>query len=268
MSPSRRNQRNLCINCNVCLNTFRRFHAVELNIRVIALLSEWISPVIIMEGDYICELCNDRLMRSINEQLATSSDSAQASGSSQQFRRQVCSLCGRSIINRQSHHTVIDNPSEEQRQILSVVHSRISPRQMSPDDKICHACWMSCKRAAQRNQQVDDVRRVIIDEGEDLVATELVIQNEEAPTEAISGDITLENYKRAANTASHCLFPGCTNTNLHNMTDSFRATVLSTYRYYIPVHSRVCMEHRQSNEWSILYNSSNSIAVGNIKNIL
>ncbi|KAL4713135.1 hypothetical protein ACJJTC_004521 [Scirpophaga incertulas] len=160
-----------------------------------------------MEGDYICELCNDRLMRSINEQLATSSDSAQASGSSQQFRRKVCSLCGRSIINRQSHHTVIDNPSEEQRQILSVVHSRISPRQMSPDDKICHACWMSCKRAAQRNQQVDDVRRVIIDEGEDLVATELVIQNEEAPTEAISGDITLENYKRAANTASHCLFP-------------------------------------------------------------
>ncbi|CAG4958305.1 unnamed protein product [Colias eurytheme] len=157
MPPLRKPDRILCINCNVCVNTFRRYLVLELNTRVISLLSEWISPRIITEEDYICEPCNNLLMRSVNEQLATSCDNAQASGSSQQGRRQVCSLCGRSILNRQSHPIVIDNPSEEQIQILAVIQSRITPRQVSSYDKICHSCWMSCKRAALRTQQVDNI---------------------------------------------------------------------------------------------------------------
>lgn len=48
--------------------------------------------------------------------------------------------------------------------------------------------------------------------------------------------------------------------NLRIVADSFRATILSTYKYYIPVLSRVCTEHRMSNEWSNLYDSSNSIS--------
>ncbi|XP_045504504.1 uncharacterized protein LOC123701151 [Colias croceus] len=261
MPPLRKPDRILCINCNICVNTFRRYLVLELNTRVISLLSEWISPRIITEEDYICEPCNNLLMRSVNEQLATSCDNAQASGSSQQGRRQVCSLCGRSILNRQSHPIVIDNPSEEQIQILAVIQSRITPRQVSSYDKICHSCWMSCKRAALRTQQVDNIRRVPIEDVEveaeaDTIATEPVTQNVEVPTlptEASSSEITLENYRRAANTASHCLFPNCGNTSLHNMTDSFRAMVLSTYKYYIPIHSRVCTEHRTSNEWANLY---------------
>lgn len=117
-----------------------------------------------------------------------------------------------------------------------------------------------CKRAALRTQQVDNIRRVPIEDVEveaeaDTIATELVTQNVEVPTlptEASSSENTLENYRRAANTASHCLFPNCGNASLHNMTDSFRAMVLSTYKYYIPIHSRVCTEHRTSNEWGNL----------------
>ncbi|XP_045451013.1 uncharacterized protein LOC123659894 [Melitaea cinxia] len=148
MPPSANSRRILCINCNVCLNTFRRYLVHELNTRVISLLSEWLSPVIITEEDYICEPCKELLMRSINQQLATSCDGAQASGSSQLGRRQVCSLCGRSILKRQSHSIVFDNPSEEQRQINTVIQTRIAPRQISSSDRICHSCWMSCKRAA------------------------------------------------------------------------------------------------------------------------
>lgn len=125
---------------------------------------------------------------------------------------------------------------------------------------------MSCKRAALRTQQVDNSRRVTIeDEVEaeaDMITTEPVTQNVELPTlptEASSSEITLENYRRAANTASHCLFPNCVNTSLHNMTVSFRAMVLSTHKYYISIHSRVCTEHRTSNEWGNLYDSSNSL---------
>lgn len=69
-------------------------------------------------------------MRSVNQQLTTSCDDAQASGSSQLGRRQVCSLCGRSTLNRQSHSIVFDNPSEEQRQINAVIQTRIAPRQV------------------------------------------------------------------------------------------------------------------------------------------
>lgn len=69
-------------------------------------------------------------MRSINQQLTTSCDGAQASGSSQPGRRQVCSICGRSTLNRQSHAIVTDNPSEEQRQINAVIQTRIAPRQV------------------------------------------------------------------------------------------------------------------------------------------
>ena len=84
----------------------------------------------ITEDDYICEPCNELLMRSINQQLTTSCDGAQASGSSQLGRRQVCSICGRSTLNRKSHAIVIDNPSEEQRQINAVIQTRIAPRQV------------------------------------------------------------------------------------------------------------------------------------------
>ncbi|PZC74315.1 hypothetical protein B5X24_HaOG208007 [Helicoverpa armigera] len=133
--PPSASRRILCINCNVCINTFRRYLVQELNTRVISLLSEWISPVIITEDDYICEPCNELLMRSINQQLTTSCDGAQASGSSQLGRRQVCSICGRCTLNRQSHAIVIDNPSEEQRQINAVIQTRIAPRQISSSDR-------------------------------------------------------------------------------------------------------------------------------------
>lgn len=69
-------------------------------------------------------------MRTINLQLATSHDDAQASGSSRPVPRQVCRLCGRSILNRQNHSVALDNPSAEQRQIINVVQSRILPHQV------------------------------------------------------------------------------------------------------------------------------------------
>ncbi|KAF9823579.1 hypothetical protein SFRURICE_011885 [Spodoptera frugiperda] len=266
MPPSATSRRILCINCNVCINTFRRYLVHELNTRVISLLSEWISPVIITEEDYICEPCNELLMRTVNQKLTTSCDGAQASGSSQPGRRQVCSICGRSTHNRQSHAIVIDNPSEEQRRINAVIQTRIAPRQISSSDKICHACWMSCKRAAIRIDHADDARGVYTTEEVEVetgdsepFTAEPVHENLDVPSEVASSEIMMENYRRAANTASHCLFPQCSNINLHNLSDSFRATILSTYKYYIPVHSRVCSEHRLSNQWSNLFDSSNSI---------
>lgn len=130
---------------------------------------------------------------------------------------------------------------------------------------------MSCKRAAIRIEHVDEARgahstteealQASIEAGDsEQITVEPANETLEVPSEVGFSNITLENYRRAANTASHCLFPECSNINLHNMADSFRATILSTYKYYIPVHSRVCTEHRLSNEWSNLYDSSTSMS--------
>lgn len=125
---------------------------------------------------------------------------------------------------------------------------------------------MSCRRAAVRVELIDENRGVSTMEEVDVesintepVTAEPVNESPDISPETVSGDITLGNYRRAANTASHCLFPQCGNNNLHSMADSFRATILSTYKYYIPVHSRVCTDHRHSNAWDILFDSSNSI---------
>ncbi|CAK1593155.1 unnamed protein product [Parnassius mnemosyne] len=81
-----------------------------------------------------------------------------------------------------------------------------------------------------RIEQVDEARRVSTTREVDLetcdsepIASQPVHESLEMPSEVVSSNITLENYRRAANTASHCLFPQCTNINLHNMADSFRA---------------------------------------------
>uniref|UniRef100_A0A2A4J1P3 UBX domain-containing protein 4 n=1 Tax=Heliothis virescens TaxID=7102 RepID=A0A2A4J1P3_HELVI len=212
--PPSASRRILCLNCNACINTFRRYLVNELSTRVVSLLSEWVSPVIITQEDYICEPCNELLMRSINQQLPTSGDGAPTSGSSRPGRRQVCSICGRSTVNRQSHAIVIDSPSEQLKQINSVIQTRIAPRQISSSDRICHACWTSCKRAATRIEHADDGRGVATTEevqvdtdNSEIMTAEPVHESLDQPSVVTPNEITLENYRRAANTASHCLFP-------------------------------------------------------------
>lgn len=84
---------------------------------------------------------------------------------------------------------------------------------------------MSCKRAATRIEHADDARGVSTTEEVEVetgdsepYTAEPVHESLEVPSVA-SSEMTMENYRRAANTASHCLFPQCTNINLHNLSD-------------------------------------------------
>lgn len=55
----------------------------------------------------------------------------QASGSSHQGHRQVCVLCGLSILRRRSDLILKENASDFDKNITSIIESRIAPRQVS-----------------------------------------------------------------------------------------------------------------------------------------
>ncbi|KAF9820224.1 hypothetical protein SFRURICE_010216 [Spodoptera frugiperda] len=102
---------------------------------------------------------------------------------------------------------------------------------ISSSDKICHACWMSCKRAAIRIDHADDARGVYTTE-------EVVVET--GDSEPFTAEPVHENLEVPSEVASKLQY------SVH-------------INIFIPVHSRVCSEHRLSNQWSDLFDSSNSI---------
>ncbi|KAL4702082.1 hypothetical protein ACJJTC_002281 [Scirpophaga incertulas] len=150
-------QRIHCINCNICVNTcnaFRPQRVLHLDRRVVSLMSNWISPSIVTEDDYICEACFDLAMQTVNAQLTDNSERDRCAGPSRRGHTEVCLVCGRSLANRQSHVILRD----QDQAVIQIIQNRLSPRQVSQYDRSCHACWMSARREATRNQQVDEGR--------------------------------------------------------------------------------------------------------------
>lgn len=102
---------------------------------------------------------------------------------------------------------------------------------------------------------------------QDVEAVEETPEIQNSPPAQQIAEIGLPNYRRAANTASHCLFTGCTNDGLHTISDSLRATVLNNNNYYIPPLARICVEHLYGNNWDDLYSSPSSISTFTVQQI-
>lgn len=83
-----------------------------------------------------------------------------------------------------------------------------------------------------------------------------------------SGTMVLPDYRRAANTGNHCLFPDCNNIGtLHSVSDKLRSVILSNHKYYVPKLARICSIHLFRNSWDSLYESENSINVFNVEHV-
>lgn len=91
----------------------------------------------------------------------------------------------------------------------------------------------------------------------------VVTQN--VPAQGVT--ITLDNYRRAPNTAAQCIFSYCTNRELHRISDDLRIKVIIDHHFYLPIHARVCTDHLLSNIWDTLYNSENSNAVFTVEQV-
>lgn len=142
--------------------------------------------------------------------------------------------------------------------------------QVSTSDRVCHACWLKTKRDALRSQELDANRVPEQNPAVDLPSQPSNLQLTDSDIQPghpdlndqhsiLDNQIILPNYKRAPNTASHCVFTGCDNLNLHTLSDSLRSTILSNYKYYIPKLARVCRSHLYGNTWDTLYDSESSL---------
>ncbi|KPJ07451.1 hypothetical protein RR48_08464 [Papilio machaon] len=248
--------RTLCVNCNICVNTLRRYLALTLDPRVTSLICSWVYPQIITEEDVVCEACRDLAMFAVNENLQQEvSNSGEQAGPSHRGHAHVCLLCGCSIARRQSDKILKDSPTDLQRSIIAIIESRVAIRPISESDRVCHACWLRTKRESQRMNRIDDAR------SQQSVPEVTQSQDFVSPDQStLNVEIILPNYRRAANTNNHCVFPHCSNTTLRGISDQLRAIVLNSYHYYLPELARICDEHLESYTWDTLFDSDKSIS--------
>ncbi|CAH2109329.1 unnamed protein product [Euphydryas editha] len=92
-----------------------------------------------------------------------------------------------------------------------------------------------------------------------------VSQSEEA-THSVN-EVTLPDYRRAANTNHHYVFPNCGNDILRSISEKLRAIMLNTHNYYLPQQARVCDDHLMGNTLDTLFHSQNSYASFTVQQI-
>ncbi|KAL4713061.1 hypothetical protein ACJJTC_001115 [Scirpophaga incertulas] len=162
---SRRTTRILCINCNICVNTLRRYTILQQNTRVSSMMEDEVT-----DDDVICEACWELAMNAVNynlQQNIASRDEQQASSS-------------------QRGHTNITS-----------------------FDRVCHTCWLRVKRQALRQNRLGESRPAeeVLQPNEEQ---EQPLENPQIPVSIETAntnpsEIILPDYRRAANTANHCV---------------------------------------------------------------
>ncbi|CAH2071951.1 unnamed protein product, partial [Iphiclides podalirius] len=117
----------LCVNCNVCVNKLRRYPALALDLRVTALICSWVYPQIVLEDDYVCEACRDLAITAVNINLREVPGNEEAGPSTRKKgHKNVCLLCGCSLLIRQSNKILRENPTDVQQCVKNIIESRVS----------------------------------------------------------------------------------------------------------------------------------------------
>lgn len=178
--------------------------------------------------------------------------------------------------------------------MIEIIKRHKKPQQVTASDKVCHVCWLRTTREVLRMNRADELRvEGAVQHGDDNASLSnppnepTVAEHISIPEPGVSledhqsygdpheqdifrpsgtqntesGTVVLPDYKRAANTSSHCLFPDCNNIGtLHSVSDKLRFVILSNHKYYVLKRTRVCGIQLFRNSWDNLYQSENSIA--------
>lgn len=111
---------------------------------------------------------------------------------------------------------------------------------------MCHRCWMAAGRAGQQEQ-------VSGENNPRPIAAEEEVNVEEDPS-AVAAQMLMPiaDYRRAANTARHCIFPDCDRSSLRRIPGVIKRFMLMKHNYYIPPNARICQPHLEVHEWEEL----------------
>lgn len=69
-------------------------------------------------------------MQTINAQIHGNNECDPSAGSSRRGHTQVCPVCGRSLLNRQSDHILKENPSSLTLRMINLIRTTVAPRQV------------------------------------------------------------------------------------------------------------------------------------------
>ncbi|CAH2083256.1 unnamed protein product [Euphydryas editha] len=177
----------MCVNCRLCVNKLRRYTALALDTPVTSIICSWVYPQIILEDDYVCEPCRDLAIVTVNNNLQNEVPGNEEAGPSTiRDHKNVCLLCGCSILRRQSDKIFIESPNEMQQTIITIIESKLAPREITHSDRVCHACWLRTKREAVRMNNQDKNRQPLID----ITHNEQQEQNLPAPADIPQTELT------------------------------------------------------------------------------
>ncbi|KAL4708097.1 hypothetical protein ACJJTC_009876 [Scirpophaga incertulas] len=169
----------------------------------------------VTDDDVICEACWELAMNAVNSNLQQNiaSREEQQAISTQRGHTNVCLLCGCSLIKKQSDKILRENPTELQQSIINIIMREREPRQITSSDRVCHTCWLRVTRQALRQNRLDESRpaEAVLQPNEEqkqpLANPQITVSVETANTNP--SEIILQDYRRAANTANHCVFASC-----------------------------------------------------------
>ncbi|KAF9423713.1 hypothetical protein HW555_001039 [Spodoptera exigua] len=164
----------------------------------------------------------------------------------------VCITCGRSIRSVQRHAV---ERTDLIMQDLPVSHPAI--HQVA--NYVCHPCWIRHQRQSNQDENQSTLPRPEpVPQAETEPEPQAGSQPETASGLVLESEINLPNYKRAANTSSHCVFHGCTNEQqLHVVPTFIKKMLIATFNFYIPRSTRVCEVHLNLNVWHLLLENNN-----------
>ncbi|KAL4702413.1 hypothetical protein ACJJTC_003395 [Scirpophaga incertulas] len=233
--------------------------------------------------DFICHACWELITQNV-EQLP------EVRG-----HRNVCVACGRSILRVRSRSLLRPEMSERDHFILRIIAEWIQPLQIQAQDEVCLPCWLRAQRVAINHQEQDidmvqaepsnsetvrqDSSETINQQEQDIDMVQAgpsnnetvrQISSEASPEENVQEDnpvqtqssgslITLPSIRRAAATASRCIFTECDDHEKLNVPESIRRRILIDFNFYIPINARICLFHLGSNLFHELYSAQNSL---------
>ncbi|KAL4721729.1 hypothetical protein ACJJTC_010696 [Scirpophaga incertulas] len=185
--------------------------------------------------------------------------------------------------------------SERDHFILRIIAEWIQPLQIQAQDEVCLPCWLRAQRVAINHQEQDidmvqaepsnsetvrqDSSETINQQEQDIDMVQAgpsnnetvrQISSEASPEENVQEDnpvqtqssgslITLPSIRRAAATASRCIFTECDDHEKLNVPESIRRRILIDFNFYIPINARICLFHLGSNLFHELYSAQNSL---------